>query len=337
MPANSDGRVTPRRQRTLSLGARTTCAFTGTTLVLLVAVLCAAPRVLGLPAEQTSHLRPQGSTSNVEAIYQSNYTTEQSTFTVSLKVASTANISFVYFTFCQLSSPLCYLPVSMKLQGTNWYVGTTNPMTTYNGMTVGVRAGYNITIDYNGSANVTEPAEPNRFTNLSIAQSVTGEYMFQMTVMNQLYQLSGVVTDQATGQAVGGAVVSISPGNDSPVTTSSTGAYTFPGLANGTYTVSVAAHGFPNAQLSVPINGGSVVKDFALGNTTVPSNPGQGGSHPSANFFTSTTGIAVVAGAILVLVVLVAVLLPRRRRRASAPAETVRTPDSSPSSGSKSK
>lgn len=301
--------------------------------LLLAAALC-APGIVGLPVRGVSSPRPHGSTSNVEAIYQSNYTTEQSNFTVSLKVASTANITFVYFTFCQLSSPLCYLPVSMKLHGTNWYEGTTNPMTTYNGMTVGVRAGYNITIDYSGSANVTEPAEPNRFTNLSIAQSVTGEYMFQMTVMNQLYQLSGVVTDQSTGQTVGGAVVSVSPGNDSPETTGSDGAYSFASLPNGTYTVSVAAHGFPTTHLSVPISGGSVVKDFALGNASAP--PKSGASHAGGNFFTSTTGIALIAGAVLALVVLVAVLLPRRRRPSTLPSDPAGAPSSAAGPASKS-
>lgn len=304
----------------------------GAALVLLTAALC-APGALGAPLGSASAPRPHGSTSNVEAIYQSNYTTEQSTFTVSLKVASTANIQFVYFTFCQLSSPLCYLPVSMSLHGTNWYVGTTNPMTTYNGMTVGVRAGYNITIDYNGSANVTEPAEPNQFTDLSIAQSVTGEYMFQMTVMNHLYQLSGVVTDHATGLGVGGAVVSVSPGNESPETTGASGAYSFANLPNGSYTVSVAAHGFTTTNVVVPVAGGDVQQDFALTNGSTPSNPGHGSSPAGGNFFTSTTGIAAVAATIVVLVVAVAVLMTRHRRPPAGPAPS---PSSAAPSDSKS-
>jgi hypothetical protein len=262
---------------------------------------------------------PRTHSGNVLAIEQSAYTTEQSNFTVSLKVANSSGITFVYFTFCQLSSPLCYLPVSMLPQGNNWYVGTTKPMTQYNGMTVGVRAGYNITIEYSDNTNVTEPSVPNPFGNLSIAQSVTGEYMFQMTVMNQLYQLSGEVSDKATGKAIGGASVSISPGNDSSVMTSASGLYSFPSLANGTYTLSISASGYPDTTTTVPISGGNAVKDVTLTNGTSPSNGG--GSKPqsaSSNWLTGTTGLAVVGGVVVVLVVLSLVVLLRSRRKAGA-------------------
>jgi hypothetical protein len=260
---------------------------------------------------------PAAHSGNVLAIDQSSYTTEQSNFTVSLEVANSTGIDFVYFTFCQLSSPLCYLPVSMLPHGGNWFVGTTKPMTQYNGMTVGVRAGYNITIEYSDNVNVTEPSVPNPFGNLSIAQSVTGEYMFQMTVMNQLYELSGAVTDHATGLGIGGATVSISPGNDSPVTTSASGQYAFPSLANGTYTVSVSASGYPETTATVPISGGNVVKDLSLSNATTSSNGG--GStppHAAASWFAGTNGLALVGGVVAVLIALSLFVLVRARRKA---------------------
>src|SRR5579863_8734873 len=153
-------------------------------------------------------------------IYQTGYITEQGNFTVSMQVTSTTGIHFVFFTFCQLSSPVCYTPVIMTLHGSNTYSGTTNRMSSYLGMVEGVHAGYNITIQYSDGSNVTEPNLPNTFTNLTLAQEVGGEYMFEMTVSPQLYGFSGVVDDSTTGAAVAGAAVSLSPGNNTSTTTS---------------------------------------------------------------------------------------------------------------------
>jgi hypothetical protein len=290
---------------------------TGLGAALLAGVLLLSLAGGGAAREPGTH------SGNVVAISQSVYTTEQSNFTVSLKVANSTGISFVYFTFCQLSSPLCYLPVSMLPQPGNWFVGTTKAMTQYNGMTVGVRAGYNITIEYSDDVNVTEPSVPNAFGNLTIAQSVTGEYMFQMTVMNQLYQLGGAVTDQATGRAIGGAVVSVSPGGESAVTTSSSGLYSFTGLANGTYTLSVSASGYPDSSATVPISGGNAVKDFTLSNGTTSSNGGGSNpQHSSTNLLSGTTGLALIGGVVAVLAALALLLVLRGRRKASPGAST---------------
>ncbi|MCI4327139.1 MAG: carboxypeptidase-like regulatory domain-containing protein [Thermoplasmata archaeon] len=260
-------------------------------------------------------------------IYQSTNVPETGNFTVSLEVASTANVHFVYFTFCQLSSPLCYLPVAMSAQGSNWYVGTTNPMTSYNGMTPGVRAGYNITVEYSNGTNVTEPTVPNPFANLTIAQSVTGEYMFQMTVNGPTYQLSGVVTNSATGSGMSGATVLVTPGNLTATTTGATGAYSISGLANGTYTISVADPGFQTTQGTVTIAGSDAVKNLVLSTSTSGTGgadtwriPGVGSVNPLVVLV--PIGLVVVVGAVLVLT---------RKSRNGGPPPTPSGPAPSPS------
>ena len=292
-----------------------------------VAVAACALLLTGLAATPAAHASRSAS-GLVLQIYQSPYTTEQDSFTVSLQVANTTGIQFVYFTFCQLSSPLCYLPVAMKLQNTNWYVGTTEPMYNYSGMTVGVKAGYNITIVYADNSNVTEPAIPNTFSNLSISTSVTGEFMFQMTVSPQLFGLSGVVKDSASGAPVAGATVNLTPGNFTPVTTDSTGGYAFAGLLNGTYSVSVSRAGFHSSSSTVTIAGSSAVKDVALSNAS-RSTGGSDGGFPGG-LLSGFTPILIAVAALAVVAGLV-LLWRRKRGPASAGPEGAAGRPASPS------
>ncbi|MHB8352116.1 MAG: carboxypeptidase-like regulatory domain-containing protein [Thermoplasmata archaeon] len=284
-----------------------------------VLFLLAAPAGIGAQAPHTASV-------GVLAIYQSSYVPEQGNFSVSMEVADAANVHFAYFTFCQLSSPLCYLPVSMAHQGGNWFVGTTKPMSQYNGMIVGVRAGYNITIEYNNNTNVTEPSVPNPFTNLTVAQSVTGEYMYQMTVMNQLYGLSGGVSDAATGRAISGANVTVTPGIGS-VRTGTSGGYSFAGIANGSYTLSASAPGYRSTTETLVIDGRNAVQDLALTNATSPVRS----SHPTlagtvATLLTSPIGLGLLA----VIVVAVAwVAITRSKSGQKAP----RAPPEPPADG----
>ncbi|MCI4336574.1 MAG: carboxypeptidase-like regulatory domain-containing protein [Thermoplasmata archaeon] len=284
----------------------------GPTLWSRSAVVLTASVVVLLLSGGVAGQLPRATGTTVLAIDQSTYTNEQDNFTVSLEVGSTAGISFVYFTFCQLSSPLCYLPVSMSLHGTNWYVGTTNPMTSYNGMTVGVRAGYNITIVYTDNSNITEPTVPNPFGNLTIATSVTGEYMFQMSVSNQVYGLSGVVNDADKGTPLAGATVSISGPENATTTTGSTGAYAFSGLYNGTYTLAASENGYRTSTQNVVVGGQSLVKDIPIANMSAPLNPNGGGGSSSALSALSPWIVGVVV--LVVLVALGALLLGRRKR-----------------------
>jgi len=272
--------------------------------------------VLGLFGGGAAHsAKPE--TTSVLAIHQTSYITQQSNFTVSLEVANPAGIQSVYFTFCQLSSPLCYLPVSMTLHGSNWFIGTTKNMTSYHGMIVGVKAGYNITILYNDNSTTTEPAVPNPFANLTIAQSVTGEYMFEMTVSPQVYHLTGTIHDSVTGDPVSGATVTLTPGNATPSRTSSTGVYSFSWVTNGTYTVSVVENGYRNSSATVTVAGQDSMKDIALTNDSASlthnGDKGTGGSLLSLSGPTPWVLAAVAVGLVAVLVLLM------KRKRSSAP------------------
>ncbi|MCI4331015.1 MAG: carboxypeptidase-like regulatory domain-containing protein [Thermoplasmata archaeon] len=283
-----------------------------------MAIAVALCLIVGFPGGTAGQARV-AAVPHVLAIYQSNYTTEHDNFTVSLEVTNAADISYVYFTFCQLSSPLCYLPVFMTAHGTNWFVGTTHSMSSYHGMTVGVRAGYNITIEYANNSTLNEPAVPNPFSNLTIAQSVTGEYMFQMTVRNQLFALSGVVTDQATGAPLPGAMVTASPGNNSTATTGANGAYTIPGLLNGTYKLSVSDHGYRAANQTVVIAGQDLVENIPIANATPSAS--HTGTNSGASPFGKLSGSSpfLIGGVLVVIVALVALVVWRKRSDRSRP------------------
>lgn len=279
---------------------------------------------------------PQTGSWAVLALEQSNYTTEQSTFTVSVQVASPADVQSAAFSFCQLSSAVCYYPVAMTLHGTNWFEGTTQRMSTYSGMKVGVQAGYNISILYANNTTVHEPDLPNAFSTLTVGTEVGGEFMYEMTVGVQLYNLSGDLSDATTHAGLAGATVTLSPNGTSSVT-SSTGAYSFTGLANGSYTLAVSEKGYPTSSATVTINGQDLVKDLAVSNSTGVVTPPV--SHPSGKtgfgYLTTMPGIAVLAVALLAVVVaaLVAFSMSRKRRRggsASVPSEATEPAPSSP-------
>ena len=271
-----------------------------------------------MPLGSSSAVSPRPSYSTtVLAVYQSNYTNEHDNFTVSMAVSSTVGIQYVYFTFCQLSSPICYLPVFMSLHGSHWYVGTTNPMTTYHGMTVGVQAGYNITILYNDNSTQTEPAIPNPFPNLSISTSVTGEYMYEMTVNPDVYGLSGIVADAVTGVGVPGAHVSLTPANNSTLlgstTTSATGAYSFSQVVNGSYKLWVTGAGYRSFNETVGVAGQNTVQDIALTNASA-STTGPGGA--KAWYSASYGGLTLpeIGVVVLVAAIVVGILAARSRR-----------------------
>jgi hypothetical protein len=255
----------------------------------------------------------------VLTIYQSNYTTEHANFTVAMKVADTTGIQFVYYDFCQLPpGTLCYSPVQMTAESGNWYVGTTKLMSQYHNMLEGAKAGFNITILYADNSTTKEPSFPNSFGGLTVAQTVTGEYMFQMIVMPEVYGLSGVVKDQTTGAPIVGATVALTPGNGTTATTGHDGSYSFASLLNGTYTLSVTPAGYRTSNQSVTISGQNAVQDVAVVNaSSTDHSGGGGGSAPSGGLSSSTI---LVATMVPVVIVALALLLWRRRRGGSPPA-----------------
>jgi cytochrome c-type biogenesis protein len=279
----------------------------------LATSLGVAGLVLVLVLSNAAGAAPHASWTGVLAISQSPRVTEQSNFTVSLEVANPSAVKFAYFTFCQLSTALCYAPVAMTLVGTNSFVGTTERMTSYPGMVTGVRAGYNVTIEYANDTNVTEPTVPNEFPTLNVTSSVSGEYMFEMTVAPAVYTLSGVVTDAATQAAVAGANVTLVPGTGVWTLTNASGGFAFAGLLNGSYALGITANGYPFTNVSVTIAGANVSKEVALSNaTTVIVPPAVGGGGPG--FFSTALGVGVAVVAIVVVLAALAAFWVTRRR-----------------------
>jgi hypothetical protein len=291
-------------------------------VVPVVVVLLLIGAVHAVPAPKTV-------TGGVLAITQSSRVSEQQSFTVSVQVADPANVTQAFFLFCQLTSSKCYLPVPMTLHGTNWFVGTTNPMTSYRGMSPGVVAGYNVSLDYRDGVNVTYPSLPNPFTNLTISTTVTGEYMFEMSVAPMGFGLSGVVHDSATGKALSGASVSLlnSSGSTNSTTTASTGGYSFAGVSNGTYQLTVSAPGFQTSSESLKVAGQSTQANFAL------TNPSEQGPPPAKSGWSAGLTQPVVLGSIVGVVVLgLAALLVYRRRRGPPSGPAARSGDASATS-----
>jgi len=290
-------------------------SFRAAVAVLLVAALVAGMGPIA-HAQGSAHLAT-GAT--VLSVYQTpTNITEQDTMTVAIELSDSTNVQQVYFTFCQLTSPLCYLPIVMTPDVGNWYRGTTAPMTSYNGMDVGVRAGYNITIVYADSSNLTVPIIPNPFANLTVAQTVTGEYVYAMSVSDHVYDLAGKVYDAVTGAAVSGANVTLTPGTGGTRTTNASGGYSFDGLANGTYTMAVSGTGFVPSTVTVAISGQNLVKDVPLSNAGGSSS--QNGAQPSGGltgFLASPVGLGAIA--LVAIGVVIVGLVAYTRARARAP------------------
>jgi hypothetical protein len=309
---------TSRRARPLvrQMRGRVLARFGALGAVLLMALMFGAPALAGRPAPANS------SPGNVLEIYQSSYITAQSTFSVYVKVADSSQIHLMYYSFCQLTNGVCYTPpVTMTDQGSNLWVGTTSAMTEYSGMTVGVKAGYNLTVQYdNGGSlfNLTYPYQPtvsNPFSNLTVTQSVPPEreWLFEMEVENQVYNVAGTVTDSSTGHALGGATVTLAGTNTTPQTTGATGSYSFPGIPNGTYSMSVAAAGYRTSTVSVSVRGGNTAENVRLVNASAPNGP-TSSSSGGLGFLETPLGLGIVAAAIAVLAGLVVGIARARRR-----------------------
>ena len=284
-----------RRRRAVMARRALAMALAGLTLVIAVQPLATAAR----PAAARF--------TGVTTIYQSNITFPDSRFIVQVQVADPSAVTSAYFTFCQLTSSICYFPDVLHHTTGGWFVGNTSQMSQYNGthpMRVGVRAGYNITIDYANGTNVTEPSLPNQFPGLNVSATVAYQYEYTMIVSPVVFQLTGVVHDSATGAPLSGAKVEIAPGN-ATTTSTATGAYSFSNLTNGTYSLTVTAAGFPSYQQSVHIAGQDATQNLAV--TQTPSNSG-GGHSSSVPVYVWGAG-----GAIAVVLVVAAVVILRRK------------------------
>jgi hypothetical protein len=302
-----------------------------------VAVAITVAMLLGGFVGAASATGPRGAVSPVLAINQGPAViTRQSALTVSLELASTANVVQVYFTFCQLTNSLCYTPQPMSENGTTgWYSGQTGIMMSYHNpnnslVTVGETLGYNITIQYANNTNLTEPTDPNPFGNLKTALSITNVLEFEVVVSNQVYTVSGRVTNATTGSPVAGATVSLLNANQSSTLTNSAGMYTFKNVPNGSYTVSVTGTGYRTSNESVSVSGQNQTRDVTLSSNAAPPPPP---TQTTSNPLLGTEGIGLAVVAVLVVVAVVALLMSRKRRGGATPPAEGPTRSTEPPTG----
>ena len=110
------------------------------------------------------------------------------------------------------------------------------------------------------------------FSGITLAQDF--ELNQDLTILQGTGTISGIVTNATTGNGIGGATVTATPGNYSTTTTSSNpfeppeniGSYTLSDIPAGTYTVSVSATGYETkTETGVVVTEDSTTTlDFAL-------------------------------------------------------------------------
>lgn len=88
----------------------------------------------------------------------------------------------------------------------------------------------------------------------------------QDVVMNPLqsFTVTGVVTDGATAQAIVGATVELTDTNLGSVTTNAGGAYTIPGVWEGSHTLDVTADGYGRYEAPISVTESNTVFDVQL-------------------------------------------------------------------------
>jgi hypothetical protein len=274
------------------------------------------------PAEAQA---PRPAASLIVALDQSHPVLANGALNVSMELASTAGVQFIFYQFCDMTKPVCYTPsITMAENGsTNWYAGSTKPMDQYNGMTYGIAAGYNITIEFTNGTMVHYPTPSSSFPGVTVAYAALAqEWIFKVVVQNQTYNLQGTVTNSTSHQGLVGATVSLTPGTNSTVTGPG-GTYSFPGLFNGTYQLSVSESGYVSQQLTVQVAGQSLTKNVAM--STHASSPGQGpapGGGGGSGWLSSLTHGStpyIILGVVAIVIALVAVWAMRRRPRSGSP------------------
>lgn len=117
---------------------------------------------------------------------------------------------------------------------------------------------------FSGLANGTYAVTPSKsgfaFSPTSQSATVNGSNVtginFTATAQNNTFSISGTITPTAGGS---GATVTLSGAAAAKTTTNTSGAYSFGGLANGSYTVtpSNSGYSFTPANQAVTINGGN--------------------------------------------------------------------------------
>lgn len=90
----------------------------------------------------------------------------------------------------------------------------------------------------------------------------TGMLGVDVTGTANSFDITGRVTDAATGAVIAGATVTSS--NGGTATTNAAGEYTFTSVPNGSYTISAAASGYTGGSVTVTVAGGNTIANVAL-------------------------------------------------------------------------
>jgi CarboxypepD_reg-like domain len=255
--------------------------------------------------------------------------TLHSAFTVSAEVVDPADVQSVYFTFCQITYGVCYLPTTMTPEsaGSQWYSGTTQVISKYAHMAVGVHAGFNITVFYTNSTNTSIPdstgGQPESFSNLTAVQAVApGEFYFQVVVEPTAYGVSGVVTNSTSGAPLAGANVSLNSTNVTAVTSAANGSYALTNVPSGNYTLTVARTGYTTSTQKIEVGSSALVENVPLSAVATNHHAGGSPSGSSDTFFglPATEAFAVIGVAAIAVIALL-FLAMRPKRGAPAPAD----------------
>lgn len=172
-----------------------------------------------------------------------------------------------------------FAPVTILVPGANAYYlnGTVTDASTHFGI-----AGVSVAL--NGTGGVTSTAGQGDYTlgplpdgpyNIYVNASGYLPYAGTVTVLGptwdnfslqpappQLYNITGTVTDFATGAPLAGAFITAPPWANA--TAAVNGSYDLAGLTNGTYSVTASFPGYTSVSIAIPIFGSNVVQDFGL-------------------------------------------------------------------------
>jgi Domain of unknown function (DUF1929)/Bacterial Ig domain/Glyoxal oxidase N-terminus/Kelch motif len=175
--------------------------------------------------------------------------------------------------------------------------GTISPQSSGSGASVTLSGAANATVtadasgnySFTGLANGAYTVTPSKtgftFSPLSQPATVNGANVsgINFTGTAQTFSISGTISPSTSG---GGATVALSGASTATVTADASGNYSFPGLANGAYTVTPSKAGFTFSPLSQPatVNGANVsginftgtAQTFSISGTISPSTSGSG-------------------------------------------------------------
>ena len=167
-------------------------------------------------------------------------------------------------------------------------------------VTADASGNYNFTALPNGAYSVTPSKAGYTFSPTSQSVTVSGGNVnvpsFTATAIPSTFTASGTIAPAASGN---GATVTLSGAASATTTANSSGAFSFSGLANGTYTVTPSKTGytFSPANQSVTVSGGNITVPsftataltYSISGTVMPSSIGSGATINLSGAATAST------------------------------------------------